>query len=103
MKRYYILGGRAGYSHNLIPVTLLVVYEVYSISWFFGLGLSQTVFEVTNKEQRQVYEDEVYEDEASTKYGSFVCDKLPIFVPGTTILLMMTSICHQSGWFPATS
>uniref|UniRef100_A0A162A5J6 Cellulose synthase-like protein H1 n=1 Tax=Daucus carota subsp. sativus TaxID=79200 RepID=A0A162A5J6_DAUCS len=42
---------------------------------------------VTNKEQGQVYEYE-----ASTKYGSFVFDKLPIFVPGTTILVMMTAL-----------
>lgn len=101
----------------VIPITLIVVYKVYTLSeylimrqsirswwnnqrmarincmssWFFGLisvilkllGLSQDVFEVTKKDQSQDYEDET-----NTKSGSFTFDKSPMFVPGTTILLV---------------
>ncbi|XP_074365568.1 cellulose synthase-like protein H1 isoform X1 [Apium graveolens] len=101
----------------LIPVTLVVVYKAYTLyeycimrqsvrawwnnqrmaritctsSWLFGLigvilkllGLSQAVFEVTKKEQSQDYEDET-----NTKSGNFMFDESPLFVPGTTILLL---------------
>ncbi|KAM1429458.1 hypothetical protein ACFX2I_045655 [Malus domestica] len=61
-------------------------------AWLFGfisvilklLGISETVFEVTRKDQ-STSSDEGSED---TEAGRFTFDKSPIFVPPTTILLV---------------
>jgi hypothetical protein len=58
-------------------------------AWFFGflsvmlklLGISETAFEVTKKDQSS---DAANEDDV----GRFTFDESPIFVPGTTILLL---------------
>jgi len=58
-------------------------------AWFFGflsvmlklLGISETVFEVTKKDQSS---DAASDNDA----GRFTFDESPIFVPGTTILLL---------------
>jgi len=58
-------------------------------AWFFGflsvmlklLGISETVFEVTKKDQSS---DSANNDDA----GRFSFDDSPTFVPGTTILLL---------------
>ena len=98
-----------------VLVTFFVIYNLYTLSeylgtgqsirawWnnqrmariismnacFFGflsvmlklLGISETVFEVTKKDQSS---DVANDDNA----GRFTFDKSPIFVPGTTILLL---------------
>jgi hypothetical protein len=58
-------------------------------AWFFGflsvvlklLGISETVFEVTEKDQSS---DSTNDNDA----GRFTFDKSPVFVPGTTIFLV---------------
>ncbi|XP_050206570.1 cellulose synthase-like protein B3 [Mercurialis annua] len=61
-------------------------------SWLFGvlsvvlkiLGLSETVFEVTQK-------DQATDDDASDDVGRFTFDGSPIFVPATTVLFVELS------------
>lgn len=99
-----------------IPITLLVIYNISSLleylktglsirtwwnnqkmsritttsAWFFGfltillkrLRISDTVFEITRKDQPSSDEG------ANEKVGRFIFNKSPIFVPGTTILLI---------------
>ncbi|XP_042977126.1 cellulose synthase-like protein H1 isoform X2 [Carya illinoinensis] len=98
-----------------IPVSLFITYNIYTLSeylragqsvrawwnnqrmarvttmtaWLFGflsvllklLGLSETVFEVTQKEQAS-------NDGDDNDVGRFTFNESPIFVPGTTILLV---------------
>jgi hypothetical protein len=98
-----------------VLVALFVIYSLYTLSeylrtgqsirawwnnqkmaritamnaWFFGflscmlklLGVSENVFEVTKKDQSS---DASSDDDA----GRFTFDDSPIFVPGTTILLL---------------
>lgn len=60
-------------------------------SWLFGflsvvlklLGLSQTAFEVTQKEQ---HKDD--NGDTNSNAGKFTFDKSPVFLPGTAILLV---------------
>ncbi|KAH7533078.1 hypothetical protein FEM48_Zijuj04G0092200 [Ziziphus jujuba var. spinosa] len=67
-------------------------------AWFFGvirmvlklLGISETVFEVTQKDQFATDDDN---DGVDARAGRFTFDKSPIFVPVTTILLVqLTSL-----------
>ncbi|KAA8524718.1 hypothetical protein F0562_011141 [Nyssa sinensis] len=59
-------------------------------AWLFGmlsvilklLGLSETVFEVTKKDQTTT------SDDSNANAGTFTFDESPFFVPGTTILLV---------------
>ncbi|CAK9157970.1 unnamed protein product [Ilex paraguariensis] len=59
-------------------------------SWLFGflsvilklLGLSETMFEVTKKDQT------IGADDTNSNAGRFTFDESPIFVPGTAILLL---------------
>jgi uncharacterized membrane protein YhaH (DUF805 family) len=68
-------------------------------AWFFGLlsvmlkllGISETVFEVTKKDQSS---DSTNDDDA----GRFTFDESPIFVPGTTILLLHLIALVVSLW-----
>lgn len=63
-------------------------------SWLFGflsvvlklLGLSQTSFEVTKKEQHK--DGDGGDDDDDSNAGKFTFDESPVFVPGTTILLL---------------
>ncbi|KAL3509820.1 hypothetical protein ACH5RR_029221 [Cinchona calisaya] len=100
----------------LMPISIFVIFNLYCLweyiqtgqsirswwnnhrmsriismtAWLFGvisvifkiLGLSETVFEVTKKEQSTGTED------CDDKPGRFTFDGSPIFVPGTTILLV---------------
>lgn len=100
----------------LVPLAIFVMYNSYTLSeyyrcgltarawwnsqrmarinsasaWLFGvlgvllklLGISETVFEVTKKEQS------TSGDEPSTDAGRFTFDESPVFVPGTTLLLI---------------
>ncbi|WOH03204.1 hypothetical protein DCAR_0522600 [Daucus carota subsp. sativus] len=103
----------------LIPVTICVTYNLYTLSeylriglstrawwnnqrmartnctssWLFAcfsiflklIGLSQTAFEVTQKNQSQ---DDDGDDQKNKNYGKFTFNESPIFIPGTTILLV---------------
>ncbi|KAL3714734.1 hypothetical protein ACJRO7_006609 [Eucalyptus globulus] len=59
-------------------------------AWSFGvlsvvlklLGLSETVFEVSKKDQS------TSSDSTSAEFGSFTFDESPVFVPGTALLLV---------------
>nr|GLL23015.1 cellulose synthase-like protein H1 [Ipomoea trifida] len=61
-----------------------------SASWLFGLlgvivkvvGLSETVFEITKKDQSSD------DDNEGSNVGTFTFDESPLFIPGTTILLV---------------
>lgn len=61
-------------------------------AWLFGVfgivlklsGISETVFEVTKKDQSSSTEKGTEEEEA----GRFTFDKSPMFVPPTTVLLL---------------
>ncbi|KAH9669527.1 cellulose synthase-like protein B4 [Citrus sinensis] len=101
-----------------IPVTLIVIYKVYTLSdyirigfpidswwvnscmerifatgaWFLGLlnvilkflGLSETIFEITQKfHQPRTPADDCGEDD-----DKMIFDESPVFIPGTTILLV---------------
>ncbi|KAH9718110.1 cellulose synthase-like protein B4 [Citrus sinensis] len=101
-----------------IPVTLFVIYKVYTLSdyirigfpidswwvnscmarifatgaWFLGLlnvilkflGLSETIFEITQKfHQPRTPADDSGEDD-----DKMIFDESPVFIPGTTILLV---------------
>ncbi|KAF3620273.1 hypothetical protein FXO38_32456 [Capsicum annuum] len=102
-------------SSMLIPTSIFIIYNLYGLSeyvranepieawlnnqkmsrinaitaWLFGfgsatiklLGLSETIFEVTKKDQ----------DDTNSDFGRFTFDDSPIFVPGTTILLLNLS------------
>lgn len=101
----------------LIPVTLLVVYKVYTLSeycimkqsirawwnnlrmtritctssWLFGLIsviLKMLGLSEAVFEVTKKEQSQDYEDETNTKSGSFTFDKSPMFVPGMTILLL---------------
>lgn len=99
-----------------LPVAIFAIYNLYTLSEYFRmglpvrawwnnqrmwrinattaylfgllsvilklLGLSQTVFEVTQKDQTN------NEDETDANAGRYTFDASPIFVPGTTILLV---------------
>ncbi|XP_059628421.1 cellulose synthase-like protein H1 isoform X2 [Cornus florida] len=64
-------------------------------AWLFGmssvilklLGLSETVFEVTQKEQTSSDDDDD-DDNVNANAGRYTFDESPIFIPGTTILLV---------------
>ncbi|XP_019193755.1 PREDICTED: cellulose synthase-like protein H1 [Ipomoea nil] len=70
---------------------MLRVYA--SGSWLFGFlsgvvkvfGLSEAVFEVTKKDHSS---DEALDKDDDSKVGRFTFDESPLFVPGTTILLV---------------
>nr|GMC77078.1 cellulose synthase-like protein H1 [Ipomoea batatas] len=70
------------------------MWRVYaSGSWLLGFvsgvvkvfGLSETVFEVTEKDHSS---DETVDKDDDSKVGRFTFDESPLFVPGTTILLV---------------
>ncbi|KAK3404472.1 hypothetical protein EUGRSUZ_K00778 [Eucalyptus grandis] len=101
---------------SVIPAAIFVIYNLYCLheyfmtnlsilewwnnhrmqqitstcAWSFGflsvvlklLGLSETVFEVTKKEQS------ASSDSSSAELGRFTFDGSPVFVPGTTLLLV---------------
>ncbi|XP_019193754.1 PREDICTED: cellulose synthase-like protein H1 [Ipomoea nil] len=64
-----------------------------SAAWLFGLlsvivkvvGLSETVFEITKKDHSS---DGGLDEEEDSYVGRFTFDESPLFVPGTTILLV---------------
>lgn len=100
----------------LLPISIFVIFNLYCVweyiqtgqsikswwnnhrmsrviamtAWFFGflsvifkiLGLSDTIFEVTKKELSMGTEN------GDNKPGRFTFDGSPVFVPGTTILLL---------------
>ncbi|KAL7000067.1 hypothetical protein U1Q18_001217 [Sarracenia purpurea var. burkii] len=68
------------------------MWRVYSTTaWLFGafsvvlkhLGLSDTVFEITQKDQ-----ESSENNDKNTNAGRFTFDESPIFIPGTTIVLV---------------
>nr|GMC77087.1 cellulose synthase-like protein H1 [Ipomoea batatas] len=70
------------------------MWKVYaSGSWLLGFlsgvvkvfGLSETVFEVTKKDHMS---DETLDKDDDSNVGRFTFDESPLFVPGTTILLV---------------
>ncbi|XP_031104909.1 cellulose synthase-like protein H1 isoform X2 [Ipomoea triloba] len=70
------------------------MWKVYaSGSWLLGFlsgvvkvfGLSETVFEVTKKDHSS---DETLDKDDDSNVGRFTFDESPLFVPGTTILLV---------------
>nr|GMC70590.1 cellulose synthase-like protein H1 [Ipomoea batatas] len=70
------------------------MWRVYaSGSWLLGFlsgvvkvfGLSETVFEVTKKDHSS---DETLDKDEDSNVGRFTFDESPLFVPGTTILLV---------------
>nr|GMC70591.1 cellulose synthase-like protein H1 [Ipomoea batatas] len=70
------------------------MWKVYaSGSWLLGFlsgvvkvfGLSETVFEVTKKDHSS---DETLDKDGESNVGRFTFDESPLFVPGTTILLV---------------
>ncbi|KAK1353596.1 Cellulose synthase-like protein H1 [Heracleum sosnowskyi] len=103
----------------LVPVTIFVIYNLYTLSeylrvglssrawwnnqrmarinctssWLFAcfsiilklIGLSETVFEVTQKNQAT---DDDGDDQKNINSGKFTFNESPIFIPGTTILLV---------------
>ncbi|XP_057457596.1 cellulose synthase-like protein H1 isoform X2 [Lotus japonicus] len=113
-----------------IPITLLVIYKTTTLleslktglsirtwwnnqrmaritttsAWFFGfvaillkrLRISDTVFEITKKEH--AYFDKVTDENA----GRFIFNESPIFLPGTTILLVQLTalVMYWFGWQP---
>nr|GME14451.1 cellulose synthase-like protein H1 [Ipomoea batatas] len=100
----------------VIPASIFIIYNLYTLfeyietgesarvwwnnqrmwkvnasaSWLFGLlsviikvvGLSETVFEITKKDQSSD------DDKDDSNVGRFTFDESPLFVPGTTILLV---------------
>nr|GMC77080.1 cellulose synthase-like protein H1 [Ipomoea batatas] len=73
------------------------MWRVYtSGSWLLGFlsgvvkvfGLSETVFEVTKKDHSS---DETVDKDNDSNVGRFTFDESPLFVPGTTILLVNTA------------
>nr|GMC77169.1 cellulose synthase-like protein H1 [Ipomoea batatas] len=100
----------------VIPASIFIIYNLYTLleyietgesarawwnnqrmwkvnasaSWLFGLlsviikvvGLSETVFEITKKDQSSD------DDNEDSNVGRFTFDESPLFVPGTTILLV---------------
>nr|GMC77170.1 cellulose synthase-like protein H1 [Ipomoea batatas] len=100
----------------IIPASIFIIYNLYTLSeyirteeslrewwnnqrmlkvnssasWLFGLlglmvkvvGLSETVFEITKKDQSSDGDNE------GSNVGRFTFDESPLFVPGTTILLV---------------
>ncbi|XP_059628618.1 cellulose synthase-like protein H1 isoform X1 [Cornus florida] len=103
----------------LIPVSIFVIFNLYTLSeylriglsirawwnnqrmwtviamtaWLFGmlsvmlkhLGLSETVFEVTQKEQTSSGDDD---DNVDANAGRYTFNESWIFIPGTTVLLV---------------
>lgn len=101
-----------------IPVTLIVIYKVYTLSdyirigfpidswwvnscmerifatgaWFLGLlnvilkflGLSETIFEITQK----FHQPRTPADDCGEGDDKMIFDESPVFIPGTTILLV---------------
>ncbi|KAH9718126.1 cellulose synthase-like protein B4 [Citrus sinensis] len=104
-----------------IPVTLFVIYKVYTLSdyirigfpidswwvnscmarisatgaWFLGLlnvilkflGLSETIFEITQK----LHQPRTPADDCGKDDDKMIFDESPVFIPGTTILLVHVS------------
>nr|GMC70589.1 cellulose synthase-like protein H1 [Ipomoea batatas] len=100
----------------IIPASIFIIYNLYTLSeyirtgeslrawwnnqrmlkvnssssWLFGLlgvmvkvvGLSETVFEITKKDQSSD------DDNEDSNVGRFTFDESPLFIPGTTILLV---------------
>ncbi|CAK9315545.1 unnamed protein product [Citrullus colocynthis] len=56
------------------------------------LGLSETMFEVTKKDSSSS------DDDGETDEGSFIFDESPLFLPGTTVLMMQLTALFTSIW-----
>ncbi|KAK1353597.1 hypothetical protein POM88_051962 [Heracleum sosnowskyi] len=68
----------------LIPVAIFVTYNLYTIILKL-IGLSEIVFEVTQKNQAT---DDAGDDQKNINSGKFTFINSPIFIPCTTILLV---------------
>uniref|UniRef100_A0A803QJR4 Cellulose synthase-like protein H1 n=1 Tax=Cannabis sativa TaxID=3483 RepID=A0A803QJR4_CANSA len=106
----------------IIPISIFVVYNLYTISeyiatgqsikawwnnqkmtriismgpWILGvigvilklIGISETVFEVTKKDQSTSGTITDHDDHINAGVGTFTFDESPVFVPVTTLLLV---------------
>ncbi|KAJ1400048.1 Cellulose synthase [Sesbania bispinosa] len=114
-----------------IPATLLVIYQISTLleslkiglsirtwwnnqrsarittmnAWFFAclaillkrLRISNTIFEITKKNQPS------FDEDANEKSGRFTFNESPVFLPGTTILLvqLIALVTNLLGWQPS--